>query len=725
MKYWPVHLHMHSVWERQASMEGHFYNAQKLGIKHMYITDHDSRMGPKKDHVSYFDFSDGELLVQEPSNDPLRPRSKGFTVDKQDAGSAYFIDDNKVLNVSVKGETEEWSTISLTFDSSQKRHEYALLAKTMLLLEMDADGFGENARVVVDVKLSQRPPEFENGHILYVAGNAENLENQYSTVKTLPLKDGKCLLDLLNDAEKVGGGDNVLNTITFTLSARNGAMPTLRLKSLSISWKLAFEEGRVEQQKLANEIGKKYGVTPIVTYEITGAGPHKICFSTKVPVIDYEKHNFKVTEQQAIEHVKAYGGIYARNHPFDVVKDKLRTHPELESQIVPEIIEDCVANRAYGATMIEVGFPIGRSGTTFEAHLKLWDALSENGIFISGYGDSDNHSNKLNWFEGNNFCTYIATDNPGENGFVESMKAGNLYMGDPVFLQNVEFDFHDQDGNDMGNVVFTDATKAVYASLKGLPDGAKIVWTVNGENVKTETCTGKYEGTVNVPTDKKINFVRVAVYKGERCILLSNPIYYTSDQSIYDTIPDERRAVEIPEHILKYTGKKLLSFGDIPLNGYPYIKKLIKKLAADIIVHTGDMCDNLKVGRKEEDIPPYKEYIPSLVECMEKNADEVYIVHGNNDLPEYLKEIAGKSKVVDSNEIVNIFGKRFLMCHRVLDLEGEADVYLYGHGPTGDTHSFYKEQDEKVYANSYFAPAVFMDNGEYAEIKNFDGRFHR
>ena len=56
MKYWPVHLHMHSVWERQASMEGHFYNAQKLGIEHMYITDHDSRMGPKKDHVSYFDF---------------------------------------------------------------------------------------------------------------------------------------------------------------------------------------------------------------------------------------------------------------------------------------------------------------------------------------------------------------------------------------------------------------------------------------------------------------------------------------------------------------------------------------------------------------------------------------------------------------------------------------------------------------------------------------------
>ena len=55
--YFPITLHIHSVWERQASMEGHFYNAKKLGIHHMYITDHDTCMGPRANKVDYFDFS--------------------------------------------------------------------------------------------------------------------------------------------------------------------------------------------------------------------------------------------------------------------------------------------------------------------------------------------------------------------------------------------------------------------------------------------------------------------------------------------------------------------------------------------------------------------------------------------------------------------------------------------------------------------------------------------
>ena len=33
--YYPVALYIHSIWERNASMEGHFYNTQKLGIQHM------------------------------------------------------------------------------------------------------------------------------------------------------------------------------------------------------------------------------------------------------------------------------------------------------------------------------------------------------------------------------------------------------------------------------------------------------------------------------------------------------------------------------------------------------------------------------------------------------------------------------------------------------------------------------------------------------------------
>lgn len=545
--YYPITLHMHSVWERQASMEGHFYNARKLGIHHMYITDHDNRMGPRANHVDHFDFTKGVLKVEEPSKDPLRPRWYGFTVVQQDEGTSFSIKDGAMhLEAnSDKSEKEKWSTVNLLFDSSQKRHEVALLAGAMLHLGMQVSECNQDMRVIIDVKLSQRPPEFQNAHIYYVFGNAEGLESSYITVKSMDKYSGLSKFDfnLLTDAAPVGGADNILNTVSFIVSARNGQSVKLAVDYMSFTWNLEFDEGRKEQQRVADEIGKKYGVTPFITSEISAAGPHKICFSTKVPIINYKEHNYQVTDEEAMEHVRSHGGIYSRNHPFDSIKDKvtLGESPDIVEQAKQDVIQKFIENRAWGAAMMEVGFPEGRSGILFEDHLRLWDTLSSKGIFISGYGDSDNHVNNQNWFEGNNFVAYIAAENPCEEEFVYSMKAGNLYTGDPVYLQNSEISFVSSEGQIMGQVSVSKKPGKAILTLKGLPENCRVVWTANGQTVKTEVCDKDYQGTLDIPTEEKVNFVRAALYKGERCILLTNPIFQTTDAEIIKNISEERK----------------------------------------------------------------------------------------------------------------------------------------------------------------------------------------
>ncbi len=604
--YYGIPLHMHSVWEREASMEGHFYNARKLGIHHMYITDHDNRMGPRKDHIDHFDFSKGVLKVLEPSKDPLRPRWHGFTVTKQEEGTSIEVSEG-ALRMEACGEGEEWTTVSATFDTTQKRHECALLAGTMLHLGLQHFILNPDIRIIIDVKLSERPPEFENAHIYYVFGNAEGLETPYITVKNLE-QYGKLQstseshaesrvsldwdsqteaftsldFDLLKDAFPVGGGDNILNTITFTVAARKGQQAKFAVNHMSITWKLAFEDGRKEQQRLADEIGRRYDVTPYVTSEISAAGPHKICFSTKVPIIDYAARDYHVTDEEAMEHVLRYGGIYARNHPFESIKDKVKLgeSPEAIEQCKLDLIQRFVDNRAWNAAMIEVGFPEGREGIPFADHLRLWDALSKEGIFISGYGDSDNHENKRFWFEDNNFCAYIAAKEPCEESFVESMKAGDLYSGDPVYLQHVKLTFESSKGQCMGQVAACEDPGEAVLTLKGLPEGCKVVWTANGQTVKTEYCDGiqkeqgsdckaslcagiqnqsggiptqscgqqremnahsvDYHGTLPIPTTDKVNFVRAAVYKKERCILITNPLYHTTQPEMMKHICAER-----------------------------------------------------------------------------------------------------------------------------------------------------------------------------------------
>ena len=123
--YYPITLHLHSVWERQASMAGHFHNAQKLGVHHMYITDHDTRMGPRANQIDHFDFTQGELKILEPSKDPLRPRWHGFTIANQDENTNVHINDG-VMSMEVtsdESDPENWTNIHLIFDTSQKRHE--------------------------------------------------------------------------------------------------------------------------------------------------------------------------------------------------------------------------------------------------------------------------------------------------------------------------------------------------------------------------------------------------------------------------------------------------------------------------------------------------------------------------------------------------------------------------------------------------------------------------
>ncbi len=52
----------------------------------------------------------------------------------------------------------------------------------------------------------------------------------------------------------------------------------------------------------------------------------------------------------------------------------------------------------------------------------------------------------------------------------------------------------------------------------------------------------------------------------------------------------------------------------------------------------------------------------------------------------------------------------------------KAEFYLYGHGTTGDEHSFYKPEEGKVFCNAFFAPAViFPKDKSYMELTNYNG----
>lgn len=521
MKYYPIHLHLHCSHEPTASIGSTMSRCKELGISHLWTTEHDVRMGTKKRGVSEFHFSEKELFITLPNGAKagFKEEENGFN-----SGRYSFKETDKGIALSISaGEKEKQS---LLFYSKDKAHSDPLFS--VLTVKMDADiEKKDGAKVCVEFILSAQPPSYQQAKLCYVLGDLPQSKTD-EPVQYLPFpqkKEGRYVFPLSKDVgEAIGGLDNALCNIR--LIAENGA--EIRFHSFSFHRKLNFEEVRQEQIKLAERLGKKWGVTAFVGFEITAAGNHKNVFSTKVPVIDYEALNYKVSNEYAIEHVKKHGGIFSWNHPFT-----RHRHLENKQEAFEAVASELIEKRVYGASVIEVGFPMGRDTFQAKDYLRLWDRLSEKGIIVTGNGDSDNHKAVAEcWTEGNNFCSFAGlyeTEERTEENFVKALKRGSLWAGNPVLIK--EF-FFSADGKPQGSVIRGGQVRVEFSASNIKCDGyARCI--SNGLEVKRVPIkNGNVAGEWILTCEKKYNFARVEIYNAEDVLIaFSNPIYLADENT--------------------------------------------------------------------------------------------------------------------------------------------------------------------------------------------------
>ncbi|NJE06462.1 metallophosphoesterase [Thermococcus sp. M36] len=132
--------------------------------------------------------------------------------------------------------------------------------------------------------------------------------------------------------------------------------------------------------------------------------------------------------------------------------------------------------------------------------------------------------------------------------------------------------------------------------------------------------------------------------------------------------------------LLSSTGeKKVMHLSDTPESAYRFIKALIEKTRPDYIIHTGDLADNVKLERRPELRPLYKGSLRKLAGVLRGSDARLYIVPGNEDDPELVREFFGDT-VFEPGTIVEIEGVRFALGHTWKDVIGkDADFKLYGH----------------------------------------------
>ena len=452
---------------------------------------------------------------------------------------------------------DQWNGIDTVFQSTGKRHSASLMASIKLEIAFKAECANwNNARIFFDIKLSQRPPEHTPAHIIYVAGNAEGLTEASHTL-VIPLEPGtewhKCQFNLTETvlsekAEKkgLGGLDNAFDTIRIGVESRSGEKIAAWVDDFSIHIRKGAQDTLEMQKKIAREIGKKYSVIPFIGMEISEAGPHKNCFSSQVPVIPYEALNYQVSHEQGCDWVKQHGGIFSLNHPFEQFKRADIHKLNLEEE-TNKLAQEYMETGCWGASLMEVGFPEGRY-FPLQYHLKLWDMLAMSGIFLTGYGSSDNHSNQSGWYEGNNFATWLGVEvqkaEPEEADFVQAMKGGRAYTGNPVFVDDSVV-LETERGVTMGSVIVTDAPTKIQIRFRCNSAKHRWIqrWIVNGNIAKeSKIKTDVFEDYYCIEPIMPIELVRVEVYdENGICIMLTNPIYFYRKDLKTLNIPMERQ----------------------------------------------------------------------------------------------------------------------------------------------------------------------------------------
>ncbi len=522
-------MHLHTIHQPGASMESHIYNAHLLGMQYIRFTDHDVRTGISQNSVTEFDFSKGAIEYE---------TDRGIVVGWKKSGCGDLEVSPGEFKLSANGDF-----VGIELYSGSKLHTASLLSDMSITLAF-SHTCDEESSVILDISLSQRPPDHKEGHYRYVIGKIpeDTLPHSF-TNPILPREDNIYRLNISEDIGKcaeVGGLDNVFATITV-IATKNA---TVTLRRLNIERKYSFDDVIKRQRVLGIKVGEKYGITPFVTTEITGAGQHKNCFTSSVPVISYKERD-EISEKEAIEHVKRHGGIFSYNHPFEADQYKRRqfTREELD-RIVAERSAELIGSRVYGASVTEVGFPEGRGLFTLADHLKIWDNLSLAGVFITGDGDSDCHKSHELWFDGNNFATYIAaSDNSStpisEEEFNRSLINGNVYMGDPLFApRDVRFTV---DGAKMGSVITVKKEKYTASlSFTNTEEGMTVRFITDGKCARCEAVRkGEYSTELVIEPQGAVSFVRAELYRNDRCVMLTNPIYFVTDAFSGD-IPKER-----------------------------------------------------------------------------------------------------------------------------------------------------------------------------------------
>ncbi|SCZ81043.1 metallophosphoesterase [Acidaminobacter hydrogenoformans] len=143
--------------------------------------------------------------------------------------------------------------------------------------------------------------------------------------------------------------------------------------------------------------------------------------------------------------------------------------------------------------------------------------------------------------------------------------------------------------------------------------------------------------------------------------------------------------VSIDQAALHAKGPTVLHISDTPRSFYPELKRLLDILKPNVIIHTGDLADDLKLENRPSLLDSYEKAVIKLMRIVNQSAAEtVVFTLGNHDNFKVVSKHAGRAEVYQDAVIKSFHGNEILCAHyhdAAFDAAASKmpDFALYGH----------------------------------------------
>jgi hypothetical protein len=131
---------------------------------------------------------------------------------------------------------------------------------------------------------------------------------------------------------------------------------------------------------------------------------------------------------------------------------------------------------------------------------------------------------------------------------------------------------------------------------------------------------------------------------------------------------------------------KILHLSDTPTNMYGYLARVLRRINPSVVVHTGDLADDIKLGLYPGEAGRYSAAARRLFNILLAPHRTVIVALGNHDRMDLLPPLPSECIVCDNVMNMTLFGAKFRISHYIENVMEKPERYnLFGHDPASES----------------------------------------